>query len=420
MKPLLLTLLFIFLTSSFAFAQDGTAVWGLLDDDESSSLAPHPSSLSPPLWNANTGVMWNEQPLRDTLEAFSKRYNIGFLLDRRVDPGTPLSLDLKQVTVRDVFEQAAAQVDLGFCELETVAYIGPVDAAEQVQLLIDMRSEQLASGFRRQASGSASSTNPEARSPKPEARPALLSPRSFRAEWLDTPVETLQRLAEEIGFDGTAFERLPHDVWPEIRFPNETPFAVFSLMLIGFDRTLAVSNDATKLAPIPIPRELVVTREYKTQRRQVARQLTETEILALAPDAEITPIAQGISIKAPLAQAAKIEMLIVKRTMAINAEAIKQQNRSSPADDALTRLQNERLTANVNAPLDKMLKTLADQMQIELVIDEESFAAKNVRLDTQITTGFQQATVTEVFEKCLAPVGAGFRLEGNTIIIYME
>jgi len=63
---------------------------------------------------------------------------------------------------------------------------------------------------------------------------------------------------------------------------------------------------------------------------------------------------------------------------------------------------------------------LADRMQLELVIDEQSFAAKNVRLDTQITTGFQQATVTDVFEKCLAPVGARFRFEGNTIIIYME
>ena len=414
MKPPLLPLLLIFLTPLFvALGQDGEAIWGWEDNPISQTPLQRDAK---PNWDGITGVMWNEQPLRDTLEAFASRHNFGFLLDRRVDPGLPLSLDLKQATPRDVFEQASAQCGLGFCELDTVAYLGPPDAAEQLQLLIALRSEQLSRTNR----GQAHTLTLLAQS----TRDALLSPRTFHAKLLDTPIETLQRLAEEIGYDGTAFERLPHDVWPEVRFPNESPFVVFSLILIGFDRTLAVSNDATKLAPIPIPRELIVTREYKGQ---VARQLTEAELHALAPDAEITPISQGVSIKAPLAQAAKIEMLIVKRTTATNAETIKQpavaiasQNRSTSTQDALMRLQNERLTANFTAPLDKVLKTLADRMQLELIIDEPSFAAKNVRPDTQISTGFEQATVTEVFEKCLAPVGARFRFEGETVIIYIE
>ncbi|MCL2623434.1 MAG: hypothetical protein FWD31_07180, partial [Planctomycetaceae bacterium] len=358
-----------------------------------------------PNWNGTTGVMWNEHPLRETLGRFAKMNNIGLMLDRRVDPGTPLSLDLKQVSVREVFEQAAAQVGcadgtggLGFCELETVAYLGPPDAAELLQLLVALRSEQLA------------------KLPKAK-RDALLSPRPFHAELLDTPIETLKRLADEIGFDGTAFERLPHDVWPEIDFPNETPCTVFSLILIGFDCTLAVSSDATKLAAIPIPRELIVTREYKGP---VARQLTEAELLTLAPDATVTPIPQGVSVKAPLAQVAKIETLIAKRTTAVNAEAIKQQNRQSTTQDALTRLQNERFSGNFTAALDKLLITFADRMQLELVIDEESFAAKNVRLDTRVSTSFEQATVTEVFEKCLAPIGAKFRIEGETVTVLME
>jgi len=402
MKPLLLTILLILLTSSFAFAQDGTAFWGL--EDVPTTQAPFQRDTKPN-WNGTTGVMWNEHPLWETLDRFAKMNNIGFLLDRRVDPGTRLSLDLKQVSVREVFEQAAIQCGLGFCELETVAYLGPVESAELLQLLIALRSEQLAKLPKAKRDGVTSAIN------------ALLSPRPFRAERLDTPVETLQRLAGEIGFDGTAFDRLPHDVWPEIDFPNESPLTVFLLMLIGFDHTLAVSNDATKLAAIPIPRALVVTREYKGP---VARQLTEAELFQMAPDAEITPIQQGVSIKAPLAQVAKIEMRIAKRTTAINAETVKQQNRPSDTGDARTRLQNERFSGNFTAALDKLLKTFADRMQLELVIDEESFAAKNVRLDTRISTSFEQATVTEVFEKCLAPVGARYRFEGETVIINME
>ena len=394
MKPLLLSL--FLLTPSLALAQDGTAVWGWEDDAITQTPAQRDTK---PNWNGTTGVMWNEQPLRETLGNFARINSIGFMLDRRIDPGTPVSLDLKQVTVRDVFEQAAAQCGLGFCERETVAYLGPSDAAELLQLLIALRSEQLA------------------KLPKAK-RDAMLLPKPFRAEAFDTPVATLQRLAEETGFDGTAFDRLPHDVWLEIDFPNESACAVFSLILIGFDQTLAVSRDATKLAPIPIPRELVVVREYKGQ---VARQLTEAELLSLAPDASIASISQGISIETPLEQLAKIEMLIAKRTTEYNAQQRRTSTQQNPAGDALTRLQNERLTVPpFSGALDKTLKTLAERMQIELIIDEKSFAAKNVRIDTQISTSFDQATATEVFEKCLAPVGAKFRFEGETVTVFME
>jgi hypothetical protein len=278
-----------------------------------------------------------------------------------------------------------------------------VIAAEQLLLLIALRSEQLA------------------KLPQPK-RDAMLSPRTFRAELHDTPIVTLQRLAEEIGFDGAAFDRLPHDVWPEIEFPNDSACAVFSMLLIGFDQTLAVSRDATKLAAMPIPRDAVVAREYKDA---IARQLTETELLALAPDASFSVILQGIRIEAPLEQLAKVEMRIAKQTAAHKAELAKQQRRNNTpqvaVNDALTRLQNERLTADpLSGSLDKILKLLTERMQLELVIDEASFAAKNVRTDAQISTKFEQATVTEVFEKCLAPVGARFRFEGETVIIYIE
>ena len=398
-----LFLLLLFLTTPYAVAQDGESFWG--GQDEPATQTP-PQRDTKPNWDGITGLMWNELPLRETLGNFARINNIGFMLDRRVDPGMQISLDLKQVAVRDVFEQVATQCGLGFCEFDTVAWLGPTDAAELLQLLAVLRSEQLG------------------KLPKAK-RDAMLSPKLFRTELYDTPIVTLQRLADEIGFDGTVFDRLPHDVWPEIDFPNESPCTVFSMLLIGFDQTLAVSKDATKLAAMPIPRELVVKREYKGQ---VVRQLTEAELSALAPDAKIAPIPQGVGVEAPLEQLAKIEMLVAKRTTAIHAEmalqkrlANMQQNQTAETGDALTRLKNERFTVpRFSGNLDNTLKKLAEQMQLELVIDERSFAAKNVKPDSLISTSFEQATVTEVFEKCLAPVGAKFRFEGDTVIVFME
>ena len=389
-------------------AQDGATFWGF-DDERPIATVPQTNAekQNKPNWDGQVGVLWNEQPIRETLGELAARHNIGFLLDRRIDPGTLISLDIKQTAVRDVFEQAAEQCGLALCEFETVAYIGPKDAVEQLRLLALLRGEQLAK-------------LPE------NKRAAMLTPLSFHAEQFDEPVVTLRRLAAAIGFDGTAFDGLPHDVWPELHFPNETPATILSLILIGFDRTFAVSKDATKLGPIPIPRERVIAREY---RGPIARALTETELLQLAPDAQIAPIPQGVGIEAPLEQLARIETLIAKRT----AESQRNEQTHQPqpgtnrnqgnfanANDAESRLQNERFTIKtLDASLDQALNALAERMQLELIIDEKSFEANNVRIDTRISTSFDKATYTEVFEKCLAPVGAKFRVTGNTIMVYM-
>lgn len=399
--------LLVFLTTSFVSAQEGATLWGFEIEDAAPPQAA--KDRDTPNWNAQTGVLWNERPLRETLSDFAAHHHLGFLLDRRIDPGTLFSLDIKQTTVRNVFEQAAEQCGLALCEFDTVAYIGPKAAAEQLRLLAVLRSEQLAK-------------LPE------NKRATMLTPLSFHTGPFDEPTVTLQRLAASIGFDGETFERLPHDVWPELHFPNESPSVIFSLLLIGFDRTFAVSKDATKLGPIPIPREMVVAREYKGV---IARRLTESELLQLAPDAQIAPIPQGVGVEAPFEQLARIETLIARRTAESQREEIAAQtNRNQPdrssngasnAGDAATRLQNERFTIkNLDASLDRVLKTLTDRMQLELVIDEESFAANKVRLDTRISTSFEQADYVEVFEKCLNPVGAKFRIQGNTITVFME
>ena len=399
--PLLILVMALCFTP-LVFAQEGAADWGFESEDSPRETTSQTSNANDePNWDGLTGVIWNERPLRETLANFAAHNRLGFLLDRRVDPGTLISLDIKQTPVRDVFERAAEQCGLATCEFETLIYIGPVEAAEQLRLLSILRGEQLG------------------KLPMVQ-RETMLAPRSFSAEILDSPKETLQRLAAEIGFDGTAFDRLPHDVWPKIDFPNEPASTIFSLILIGFDSTFAVSKDATKLAPIPIPRELVVTREYKGP---IARQLTEPELLQLAPDALIAPIPQGVGVEAPLEQLAKIEMLIAKRTKESEREnrPINRANQSQDADDAAVRLQHERFTvAKLDASLDQALKAFADRMQLELILDEKSFEAKNVRLDTRISTSFEQATFTEVFEKCLTPIGAKFRINGNTITVYME
>jgi hypothetical protein len=157
-------------------AQEGAADWGFENEDAPrETISQTINASDQPNWDGQTGVIWNEQPMRETLGNFATHHRLGFLLDRRVDPDTLISLDVKQTTVCEVFERVAKQHGLAFCEFETVAYIGPVDAAEQLRLLAALRSEQLAK-------------LPE------NKRAGMLTPISFHTEPFDEPAASIMSI----------------------------------------------------------------------------------------------------------------------------------------------------------------------------------------------------------------------------------
>ena len=353
-------------------------------------------------WDQPVSVSWNGGPLRQSLETFAKVRQIGFLLDRRIDPGTPLYLEVRQQPAQTVFSQIAEKYQLGFCRIGQIAYLGPKDAAEILPLLVTLRAEQAAKLPDR-------------------LKRRFLARREFHSEFLATPVELLQSLSKEMSLDGSDFQALPHDLWPELVFPEATPLEIFSLLLIGFDSTFVISADAEKIKPVPIPHQLVLTRNY--QGKGAGQLLDKLQhIRQIAPTAVIEKTQQGISVRASLDELARIDAVYRQQLAEISTKPTPMTPFAQPEDSAVpaaVRLKDKHYTANINAkPLDATLRFFAEKMQLELVIDEKAFADRGVKINTLVSFQLENNTYQEVFEKCLQPVNGKFRLIGNRLEVY--
>ncbi|MDR1384996.1 MAG: hypothetical protein LBJ67_14270 [Planctomycetaceae bacterium] len=381
-----------------------------------STLAQEQKSV----WNKPIHFSSNGAPIRETLTQFAESHHLGFLLDRQIDPEMPLVVEIPQATVSSVFAQIAEKYHLGFCEFETTAYIGSEESADFLRILVALRKQQFS------------------KLPK-EKNDVFLNPISFRVELLDTPKITLKRLCDKIGLDGTAFEKLPHDQLSAMHFPQESPNTILALLLIGFDEMYLISKNGDKLASVAIPKDQIMTREYagsfysflqKNDLQKIFHKVTDVQIEAINEKQSSTKnkeTVSGIRVKASLRELAKIERQIQKiagesqKTLSQANDHLPQTiNNEIVTNDAAARLKNKVFTAKVDAGLETVLQEYARQMQLNLTIDEKSFTVKNIRLDTRILVDLQKVTYTELFEKCLAPVGGKFRITGNDITVYVE
>ena len=147
------------------------------------------SQLANAYWEQPVEVRFSGSELRDTLQQYAKIQQIGFLLDRRVDPGLRLEFEAKNVSGREMFQSLAQKVGLGFCEVGEIAYIGPIDAAEKLERLLTFKS-------------------------------AVKQRISLKTKKLDTPWDILQSVAKKLRMKIANPDMIPHDLWAELDFPE--------------------------------------------------------------------------------------------------------------------------------------------------------------------------------------------------------
>ena len=177
------------------------------------------SQLANAYWEQPVEVRFSGSELRDTLQQYAKIQQIGFLLDRRVDPGLRLEFETKDVSGREMFQNLARKMGLGFCEVGEIAYIGPKDAAEKLERLLALKS-------------------------------AVKQKISLKTKKLDTPRDILQNVAKKLRMKIVNPDVIPHDLWAELDFPEAEAHEILSVLLIGFDATYVVNGKEITLIPI--------------------------------------------------------------------------------------------------------------------------------------------------------------------------
>lgn len=173
-------------------------------------------------------VRWTGAPVRTALEKLADAQGFTCVLDRRVDPGSPVDVDLSSAAP----EQAVAAVARA-CQCESIwlgetAFIGPPSAVRTLSATTTQGTVQL-------------------RSATADVRKRLTARADMEWKDLATPREIVAQLAKDaqLRLDGNG--RIPHDLWAQGRVDNQPWNERTALVLAQFDLTWSLGRDGKSL-----------------------------------------------------------------------------------------------------------------------------------------------------------------------------
>jgi hypothetical protein len=340
-----------------------------------------------------TGIHWSRRAIRDALHSLSRQggVQVAIFLDRRVDPGRPLDLQIADGTLREALDRIADYADLGWCQVGPVIYFGPTATARRLRTLVEMRKDEL-TGM------------PAAAASK------LRRIKAWRWDDLATPRELVEEWAHEADFKLDGLERIPHDLWAAADLPPATAIERLSLVLAGYDLTFAVdaarNNGASAtLRLVTMPATAVLTRSYAIA---AANDALVASLKKKCPDAELRQEGGKLIVVGRAEDHAAID------------DAIKGKTAKTATKKALPKLSNVRTTLTAkNQPVGQLLRDTARQpeLSLDLVIDDEAIAAAGLSLDKLVTVELKLASVAEVLTAITKPAGLTFELRGRTVRI---
>lgn len=199
-------------TTRWRTALPGIALAAVLAAPVARAADALPRALATPVTAAWTGL-----PLRAAADRLAGIGGVAIVVDRRINPGTPVSLDADGEPLAAVLARVAAAAGA-----EAVAYAG------HVRLVPLGRGAALAAAERLRAD--------ELRALAPRFRTAALASR--KAQWPDgaVPREIIAAAAAEAGITLAGLDDLPHDHFPAAQLPSLPLAHRIDLLLAHFDR----------------------------------------------------------------------------------------------------------------------------------------------------------------------------------------
>jgi len=338
-----------------------------------------------------TSIYWTDVPLREGLLRLAETHGVAIVLDRRCDPGEPVTLTVRQQSLRDVLSAIAHQrsCELGF--LVPVVYIGPAEAANWLEIIAAQRRKEL------QALGRVGTA---ALRPSPVSWPRLSTPRNLVLQW-----------AREAGWQLANAEEIPHDLWPEANLPALTIADRITLVLFQFDLTYQVSETGVMTVAPLAPQNGEIKRFWVGNKTSVLAQRWEQQF----PGCIVVPSGPEIVVQGPPETLRELARLA-------SDLASSQQSRSSPNSTAAATTdpfaQRRFTVKDGRGTLEGVITQLSRQLGMEVQFDTEAARREGIRLDQLIEFRVTNATVDELWRAILEPRGLTFVRMGRTIRIF--
>jgi hypothetical protein len=319
-------------------------------------------------------------PLARALASLSSAHRVAIVLDRRIDPGQPVTLAVTSEPLADMLQRLATHLGAGYCQLGPVAYLGPTEMASRLRTLAAMRLEEV----RALPSGSARK---------------FLVMRSWKWEELAEPAQLAELLATEAGVRLVGGAQIPHDLWPAAELPPLSWLDRLTLVAAQFDLTFRVSEGGKQVELTGPPSEVRVVRNYAAGRDAKAVVKRWSKDL---PAAEVSLAGDKIRV------AARVE----------DHEAIETRLRGKSLTPTTVTLGPERYQLSIEkAVLTKVIDELAGRLNLTITWDRAAMDASGLSAEQLVTVKIQDADLDALLRAVLNGTGLTFQRQDRAVTI---
>ena len=290
-------------------------------------------------------LWWKDAELRDQLLAFANAEKIAVMLDRRVDPSTPVNLGIENRTVEQIFWRVGAAAELGVCRIEDCYYFGPVDTTVALPIALNTLVRQ-------------------AKKVRSRSKVKWTIKRPVRTSSIVATKALIKAIADKHGFSVNGLEELPHDLWYEVSLPPTSVIGQMQLMLAGFGKTFEIDSDGKSITIIDFPEIESARREFSVTKRPS----NAKELIAQFPDLKISFRSKAVIATGPPQQLALLRAKLIEQVESKTGQ--------------------ERFTLTTEADRLTILKTIAQTSKLELDVEsiDPTELADRIKLDADKVT----------------------------------
>ena len=317
-----------------------------------------------------TTIAWADAPLRERLTSLARHQRIAIFLDRRVDPGSIVTIRKSGVTFNQFLWSLAGQLNLDVCLIGDVYYVGPVETARCLPAVADRAREQI-------------------RSMPARERPVTVDLPEISWPHLTEPQKLLRQTCADAGL-GRSFE-VDHDLWaagglPQMHFADR-----LTLLLAGFDLAADLHQQTTQRLSSIEPVDEADRGSHLLHQSDDAKSLLKAARKEFADVAKLGRRGTSIIGSADAATLARIRRWLVEQETPVKRPM--DQNTFTINDTTATRLQ--------------ILRTVAGSLQRELQFSPEHETLLQQRMTLNVTN----VSVEDLFAAILVGTGLSADLD---------
>ena len=312
---------------------------------------------------------WMDNPLRSGLTNLSRAHRVAIFLDRRIDPGRLIDLDILDRPMEHALHTLARSLDLGIGYLGPVVYVGPPEVTAVLATQAELKRQQVSRLPMKQRS----------RWQRVEA---------WQWERLTTPRQLLERLTQQTRCRIENADLVPHDLWPEVELPRMSATDRMSLVLAGFGLTFELTPEGSTVRLLAMPGSVWLERGYAF-RSHLAEMLERLTV-------DTKRVGRRLIVRGTYEDHLAIQRWLRGETG----------RPSHPAAGVKT----HSLTVD-RAQAGAIIQTLVRQLGLSVKVAEPV----TERLNRTVSFDVKEVPLKELLHQTLDPIGVRFRIVGRTL-----